>query len=447
MTAIPNSANRKRWVALTLFATALIVLAVAIRFACRAPASNSTLPTTRLVAALRDQSMDPQAVSNRVSVCRELARRGPSAQEAVPDLIKALDDPAPKVMPAAVTALKSIGEVASNAAPALIQCMEAGRLLRGRDSVPEALIAIHPEDAGVIQALAKLLDGSNRALVAETCRVLTFIGTATTNVEAGLIKRVPSPDELIAVSAICGLGRRQKPSEAVVVALNGALSDPRPAVQEASVNALGELGAHAGSAVPALLALLEKSQSETMDAKQLLLKLNPPLNETRDNPALEFTSSSGRRAHQETELHYRTLRALDRIGASASAALPKLLGEAKDNANSLRFEAAVAALDIGTPCSELMPVFSTGCGDPQDDVRVVCLYELARVSARCPAAVEVFAKALSDASLPVRSTSLRFLSAMGTNALPALDAIKKARSDQKIAVRNAAKQLVDQLSH
>ena len=81
-----------------------------------------------LIEKLRYEDPEPaRQASVRRQAAEVIARIGPQAQAAVPELIKALDDPSVDVRKSAAFALGQIGPAASSAAPALLRTMlEAG---------------------------------------------------------------------------------------------------------------------------------------------------------------------------------------------------------------------------------------------------------------------------------------------------------------------------------
>ena len=78
----------------------------------------AALPPGVTVATLAD-GLQRGGAFERAHAARALARFGPQAADAVPALVRALDDPSPVVRSAAIVALGSIGTQAKAAIPAL----------------------------------------------------------------------------------------------------------------------------------------------------------------------------------------------------------------------------------------------------------------------------------------------------------------------------------------
>lgn len=187
------------------------------RNALDALASLGPIAVPRLIEALRFPSL-------REEVASVLGRIGPPAAAAAPALTQLITDKDPHVVHAAVLALANIGPAAKDAVPALIKGLEQqGDANSDAADFVFALGSIGPDAAKAAPRLLPLLDGSDRNLALISAWSLSRMEPTAPNTAA---KTVP-------------------------VLISG-LSATTPAARQAAAEALGGLGPLAKSALPAL---------------------------------------------------------------------------------------------------------------------------------------------------------------------------------------------------
>src|SRR5690348_2548246 len=112
--------RRKRIVAWCFLGIGIVVLAVGVAVVLRdRTATQEEVSTHHLIIQLKSPGTSAAEITNRVRACFSLAQLGPKAQEAVPELMKALHDPVAQVRRRAVYALGRIGPAAAPACPVL----------------------------------------------------------------------------------------------------------------------------------------------------------------------------------------------------------------------------------------------------------------------------------------------------------------------------------------
>jgi len=93
------------------------------------------------------QRLQSNVVTNRQDALARIARLGPKAKPAVPQLIKALKDPDQVVRQLAAYALGQIGPDAKEAVPALKEAFQSDPAMKVKTAALNALRAIDPNAA------------------------------------------------------------------------------------------------------------------------------------------------------------------------------------------------------------------------------------------------------------------------------------------------------------
>jgi HEAT repeat protein len=221
-------------------------------------------------AGLRDPRLEA-----RLKAAEGLANlRGPGRRKAVPDLMRALDDPNPKLRELALITLGGIGEDSKPAVPKVIAVMKDKQLSENlRWQAAACLQFIGPAAEDAVPVLLCMLDtekglpryGAVNALV-------TIVGDKDARVVPALLKLLDDPDGQVHSAAARALGRIGKCPEKVVPALVAMLEKNRPSPDDremdpaservgqclAAILALGQFGAAAEKAVPALIQVVKE---------------------------------------------------------------------------------------------------------------------------------------------------------------------------------------------
>lgn len=202
-----------------------------------------TIPT--LVAALKDP--EPEVMANSLGGLVALG------SAAVPELSKALADQHLQI-PAAV-ALARIGPAAKGALPALMSALKSDNPEFHREA-HFALAALGPEAAAAVPSLIKCLEGDDPEAKYSAAYALGKVGPAAKSAITVLKANVRSDDEFLRLSSVWALlaivPQDKELAEMAVPLLTDALDDERPLVRREAATALGDLGARAKQAAPAL---------------------------------------------------------------------------------------------------------------------------------------------------------------------------------------------------
>jgi len=362
---------------------------------------------------------------------------GPKAAAAVPALVKLLDDPQIDVRREAILALGSIGAAASSAVPQLSKILDdpqqataatyaLGRI--GKAPSPEAEAKIEQATTGSdavrqtvsLWALARF-HLQNKDLVAKAAsRLVERLNSDDARVREAAIHGLIdlAPGEEVMAPLMAKFLDQADPDKALAalrtVAKVGRL-DPRrlmkalkhEKLQSRVAFLLGEMGAKAEPAVPALADLLQARDADTCrEAAIALAKIGPAAKAAV--PALSDLVGK-----QEAPARYAACYALGRIGPDASAAKPALLALLSGTDETIGLIGAWALAQI----------------DPK----------AADVAAK---SVPVLVRGLSDQDVRFRHQAASALSKLGPLAKEALPALEKATHDENEAVRAAAQEAI-----
>lgn len=274
-----------------------------------------------LIAALAD----PEA-KVRIAAAGGLGIPSPRARPAVGPLVKALADPEVGVREAAAGAFASIGgEIPlPEAVPPLLAMLDAEetnlrtvaasalgqvgdpraveplskRLADDTDAgvraiAAGALGAVGPEAADAMEVLVAALGDSDAMVVSTAASALSSLGPLAASAEEALRRALKHEDGNVRHAVLLALGRIGPPSAETRAAFRAALDDPSPAPRGQAVASVGLQGAEDATAVPALVRLLARPDSEGMRYTILysLARIGPAAKEAA--PAVRAVAATG----------------------------------------------------------------------------------------------------------------------------------------------------------
>jgi HEAT repeat protein len=170
----------------------------------------------------------------------------------------------------------------------------------------------------------------------------------------------------------------------------------KPKVRRRAIQALGELGEAAKSAIPELTIILESNRKD--------LKLA-------------------------------TLTALAEMGESARIAVPQLKKALKSRDEQIRMGAAQVLGKIGSPAKDAMPTLIDALNDPRKSVRTSVIDAIANFGAEAKPAITELTQALNDSDYDVRIAAILALGKLGTEAKPAVSFLAQILDDPDSEVR------------
>ena len=264
-----------------------------------------------------------------------LARFGPDARAAVPDLIDALKDTQPAVRAHAAAALGEIGADARAAVERLVAAV--------RDRSPEvrmqALNALGLIGPDAVAPLAKVLDEDTDDRVrGDAARVLAFYG---------------------------------KDAKPAIPALIRAARDRNSFVRLAALATLGAVGTDAKEALPVLLEALESKNLPTQtQAFQSILQVG-----SRDLPELLKTL---RKINDKADWAAPFL--LPQFGPLARNAIGPLTDALQDRNAGVRMGAAVALGQVGKDAADALPALGQLLQDTNPSVQLAAMSAIRQIT-------------------------------------------------------------------
>jgi HEAT repeat protein len=205
-----------------------------------------------------------------------------------------------------------------------------------------------------------LADDASAAVRAAAARALGTMGESSRRAMPALFAALADPSESVRYEAAQAL-MKVGPAAADVRSLTVAVGNADPYVRGFAAWALGNIGAPAAEAVPALVTALAEDDTATVVAAALA-RMGPGA--AQAVPALVASLQSpdaGRR--------WRAARALGRIGPPAAEAVSDLEKALKDPNEAVRLHAARALGRIGAAARPAASALQRATGDPDVYVR------------------------------------------------------------------------------
>jgi HEAT repeat protein len=234
--------------------------AVALLFAL--PAARADEQDDRLARQLSGVVRDPrELIDARVVAVRTLAKIGPRAAAAIPDLVAVLNrlrnDEQEPLQEAIVDALGAIGAPAKQALPTLARVAPRSTDI-GQAVKRSTVLILAASDAQDIDALMRQLISADASIRLRATKALATLGPDAIAAVPALVPVLVDIDADVRRGAIVALRLIQpnaRPSEALIRAIGTDLTDPDPNVRLLAVRSLGRIGPPAAILSPALDAL------------------------------------------------------------------------------------------------------------------------------------------------------------------------------------------------
>ena len=422
-------------------------------------AAEPPLPLEKLVSQL--QSGDTPA---RRDASYHLLKLGPKAREALPALMKALEDQDKQVWSNCVSAIAAIGPEAREAIPVLIDGLDSrkGRGQRGFDrnqALFRSAYALTRIGSQAIPPLIQALNGEDSAQRAGAAKALGGMGPAAKEAIPALVSNLSHSDNDVqreTVDALALIGPETKPL--VIQSLAG--KEPRE--RSAAALTLAGMGRFAEDAAPAMFEQLGKETDSTVrislltslskvgaDPKILVPRLVDALRDS--NEAIRHAAINGLLASrtarkpivesltqllrdQSKEMSQRAAYVLGRFGVDAASAVPVLLEMVtKQSPPDPVFVDAL--VQIGEPA--VAPLLTSAEPVPLDQLTadhwmVKCLQSMGAFAANS------IRNGLGHKNAAVRLLSVRALGALGPDAGDAATSLLEKLDDPEVHVRAAA---------
>jgi HEAT repeat protein len=279
---------------------------------------------------LRDQLISATS-SDRQIAAQALGRMGRSAEPAIPDLIRAMQDQNHDVQEAAAQAL---GQIGRESVPALIFALK-DQSPKVRAAAAHGLVHVGPSATRAVPDLIRALGDNDRHVRDFAMRALGTIGG---DAVGDLIRVSNTPNPEVRENAAKALAQIGQPS---VPGLLANLVDDSPEIRASAAHALG----HVGYRVPS---------KELLDA--LIRSLHDPDIQVR-NAAVQAFVNVGQKA------------------------VPSLIESLNDQAPDVRSLAANSLEGIGE-AKPAIPLLMSVLRAPESDVRIAAAHALASIAHR-----------------------------------------------------------------
>lgn len=388
------------------------------------------------------KALEDKQAKVRLQAATALGRLGFEARPAVPALIERLKDQDEMVCQAAARALSQVAGV-----PDLVRLLghkdarvrrwgafaigDLRRVLGGMHPTSIVVDKFQSELKPAVPALIEALQDKNDKVQAEVVAALGAIGPPAKEAVPKITALLKHPDKLLrrtAASALWFIDGQDK--VAVPMLIEGMQDKGTDRIdRKACVQVLGEIGAKAEAAVPALIELLrgiEKSRRTeisaelSFDACEALGRIGAPA-----VPALMKQLRD-----QDVDIRKHAVWALWRMGPQAKAAVAVLAEVSRDDNNDLRAFAVAALGKIGPAAGGAVPALIERLQDSDAKMRKSAAYALGSIGPAAKHAVAALIATLKDEEDPVRETAAWALGKIGPDAKAATPAlIEAAKTD------------------
>jgi HEAT repeat protein len=316
-----------------------------------------------LIGILKDG--DPRARSQAAWALGEI---GPAAKEAVPELARALDQPADGVGVASQAA-QALGKIGPAAAPELVQVLEKGK------QAP----AVHA--ARALKAIPQLAKGAAPALL------------------AALRKDAPIEQRIAFIDALGNQGAEATAAVPVLI----ELAQKERATRVPVIVALGNMGSAAKEAVPFLVELMKKKEPGPvpLHAAQAVGKIG-----IRD-PAIAEALLELMKDGQQPRMAL--LESLSKAGKVTKESLPAIAQAMRDKDPMVRLYTAQLVGSVDPNDLSVVSVLVESLQDKNAAVRKLAAEVLQSVQPRDESVVEALRQAANDQDAAVRKAAAQAL--------------------------------------
>lgn len=361
-------------------------------------------------------------------------------------LIKALDDPVPKVREAAVEALGNLDGAASESVPAITKLIRAtadldapaselkadvsydvNRLERefriGKVS-GETLRNAKESNARIATRIASRDEAIRQRspVLYEAARALGRIGPGARDSAGILVKLLNSRErDGVRSQAAEALGKIDPKPELAVPALIEALDDSDELVRRAAITALGTLGARARDAVPKLQAITEYPPTEWEHIKAAWAWARISQDDRAPTGILIQVLETGSDSRRDE-----AARALGELGSQASTAVPGLV-RILSHETGLPPAVAIEALrKIGVATPESVEALNRIMREGRLSWSVTAAWTLAELTPAPEEALGVLTRALVKRDAGMQQYAAQALGALGEKGRPAIPDLRAA---------------------
>ena len=277
-----------------------------------------------------------------------LGKLAPVADEAIPEIAKALKDDSLKTEAFAV--LTDLGPAAS---PVLPQLVAMAREYSLGEKAEDHL----PSRAECAQLVCKWKRDRFVVGTIDTERLWKVLGAEDLHAIAPLLTSESAADRALAIDKFYDLG------QAAVPTLIDLVKDSEPDTRRTAIRILGHIGPAAIAAVPSLAATLKEKDSEDRSVAAI------SLGQIGSDSAPAVAALSEALAETDGSIRVCSIEALGRIGPAAAPATAGLIERLHDKSPTVRSAAARALGQIGPAAKAALPELEKLSRDREDYVR------------------------------------------------------------------------------
>jgi HEAT repeat protein len=326
-----------------------------------------------------------------------LARMGPVAQPAVPEIIETLV----RRQPASAIYVDALAQIGPRAVPLILAAVGSDN----PDSVPrerwtgisQSLKVMGGPAALTLSAALADPSVSRRLLVAQA---LGEIGAPANPAAAALLKACGDADARVRAKALGALVAVRADSKTILPRLESALHDSVPGVRVAALELMPSLGEKARPLSEAIIALLkDKEPSVRLRAVEAI------------GPGLPQAVRALIDALENAALQPAIFDALARIGPDANAASTRLFELLPSASKPMRLQILATVSKTGSP--SVPPALLAALKESDVDIRAAALGAYARAGSDPAPARTALLEALNDPELNVRLAAIESLALLG----------------------------------
>lgn len=300
-------------------------------------------------------------------------------KNAVPLLVRSLDDSVADVRVAAAQTLGGLGTSARESVSQLTALLN-DPVTACRQAAVNALGAIGPEAAVATESLTKVVANDHRKVRAAACRTLGAIGLPDGSVLNALVAAMNDKDAAVRSQAARSLGGLRVRQPEIVTSLAEALSDESAEVRTRAVSAISAIPEAINESIGAVVAAVADPVAEVR--REVVAALG---NVSRSHNAIIQTLAHSL-ADPDAETRSRAATSLSRFGQESRPAIPQLARLIGDSVTEVR-RSAVQALDsISVPTLESVSALEEATRDTDEVVRSAATAALERAMPAAAAA-------------------------------------------------------------
>lgn len=338
-----------------------------------------SLKSPEFVAHAPARLLKSRSVSNASSRTNSSLTPRTFDKNAVPLLVRSLDDSVADVRVAAAQTLGGLGASARDAVSQLTTLLN-DPVTACRQAAVNALGAIGPEAAVATESLTKAVASDHRKVRAAACRTLGAIGCPDGSVLNALVGAMNDKDAAVRSQAARSLGGLRVGQPEIVTALAGALSDESAEVRTRAVGAISAIPEAINESIASVVAAVADPVAQVR--REVVAALG---NVSRSRNAIIQTLVHSL-SDPDAETRSRAATSLSRFGQESRQAIPQLAQLIEDSVADVR-RSAVETLDsIGVPSLESVSALEEATRDNDESVRSAATTALERAMPAAAAA-------------------------------------------------------------